>query len=156
MAEIDIGTPAIDRPAYCSVGNTLINVGNPANDSGFIKEIQTFAHLELNGCYFGIFYNIGGLNFKCRSAVEIGIVAQGYVATPVNLAVVTGDYIGMYAAGGAMDRHDSGGDGYWYDESVNNCVVDNESAYVLSSGRILSLYGETVPVKGGSRAIIIG
>ena len=158
MADIDIGSPADNRPQYVSGGYTLIVVDNPANLSGIITEIKTFVETELNGCYFGIFENTGGLNFKCRSAVAIDIVAVGLVAHEVNLAVVAGDYIGMYFAGGNMDRNDAGGVGYWY-EGSNNCVVDDETTYTFSGGRILSLEGsgaEVVAAAGRSFGFIMG
>lgn len=157
MADIDIGTPAIDRPQYVSQGNTLIVVANPANASGTITDIDVYIHGDVTGLKFGIFELISGTTFKCRSAVSIGDAAAGLREyTGLTLTVVAGDYIGAYWSFGNIDRHDAGGDGYWY-EGSDNCVVDDETEYTLSSGRILSLYGEgALAAKAGNQGHIFG
>ena len=137
---IDIGTEAINRDGVTPSGYTFIVVDNPANASGTIISVSLYADASLSNVSVGIFYNIGGLNFKCRSTVAIGAVGTGLTEHEVSLAVETGDYIGIFYSGGALDRNDSGGGGAWYEQS-NNCVVDNETLYALSSGRILSLSG---------------
>ncbi len=147
---IDVGASAINRAGIAAGEFTYISAENPANLTGNITEIKTYVDVSLTGCFFGIFELISDTTFKCRSAVDIGVVATGLVSHVVNLAVVAGDYIGIWwsTSSGKVDRNDSGGAGYWYIGSVNHCIVDDQATYTLSSGRILSLEGIGVEVSG--------
>lgn len=138
---INMGIEAIDRPSTVPAGYTFIVVDNPANASGTITDVDVYVNNNIGGLELGIFYNTSGLNFKCRSAVSIGASSTGFHRySGLSLAVEPGDYIGCFYVSGAIDRHDAGGAGAWYEES-DNCVVDNETLYQLSSGRMFSLYG---------------
>lgn len=155
--EIDVGGGAIDRNTFTGA-RTSISKDNPANASGEITsvEIWCIGPAGITGCKVGIFYKTNGDTLKCRSACSIGAVAGGSKQTsPVSLAVVTGDYIGMYWATGNMEVGAPSANGRWQ-HADDHCVVDDETEYTpLTSG--LSIYGTgEAAAAGGSRGFIIG
>jgi len=76
-------------------GYTIIDLTNPANASGTITSIQIRAQTALTGMRVGTFYLVSGATYKCRDSATIGSVTAGSVQTfPVQLTIVTGDFIG--------------------------------------------------------------
>lgn len=143
---IDIGEPAIVRTTSIVDNNTSINRGNPANASGIITSIEIYASAAypLVGCKVGTFYTTNGNTLKCRDVEDIGNVSGGSKQTfsGLSLAVVAGDYIGIYYSTGGVYVAYTGGSGEWY-ITGDHCIIDDETTYTLDSGgdSILSLYG---------------
>lgn len=136
---IDIGTEAIDRVKNIGI-YTLINKGNPANASGIITSVEIYAGvLGLLNCEVAIFYEGESNIFTTRSNVSLGTVEAGYSQHDVNLAVETGDYIGIYYSAGSIDRVLTGGVGFWYLEGDYIPCTDQE--FTPLADNILSLYG---------------
>ncbi|GAJ03290.1 unnamed protein product, partial [marine sediment metagenome] len=55
-ADIDIGMPAIDRPAGSTAEDTWVNIGNPANATGTITSIEIHVAIVLRNCEVATFY----------------------------------------------------------------------------------------------------
>ncbi|MBA7467763.1 hypothetical protein ES707_02984 [subsurface metagenome] len=139
---IDIGEAAVWRAGSSGPGDTYINTGNPANASGIIDTVEIWAKEDMTGCKVGTFYKTNGNTLKCRSVVEIGDVPSGskQTFTDLSLAVVTGDYIGIYPDSGRVAYISFGGAGVWI-KSGDGCVVDTEATYDFLSDWIMSLCG---------------
>lgn len=142
---IDIGAPAIARGFSLPPVQTRINKENPANASGTITSVEIWSKTDLSGVKVGIFYTTNGDTLKCRSAVTIGNVTSGSKQTfgGLSLAVMAGDYIGMYWSGGLGWYHTAGYTGIW-SIAGDHCIVDDEADYALGSGDAFSLYGTGV------------
>lgn len=139
---IDIGSAAIDRGSAGPFTDTrtYVDQNNPANASGTITSVEIFANAELSNCEVATFYVVSGNNLSTRDTHTIGTVAAGSKQTfsGLNITVVAGDYIGICATAGEIDRVLSG-DGYWlsyYDKIP--CVSDS---FEDNADRTISLYG---------------
>ena len=142
MAAIDVGPEAIDRASSSTAGYTDIQLTNPANLTGSITSVEIWASTNLTGCKVGIFYLVSGTTYKCRSAATIGNVTAGSKQTfsGLSLAVVTGDFIGIYWVSGYMEADTSGYDGFLWRDG-DHCVVNDSASYTLLSGDALSIKG---------------
>lgn len=160
---ITIGVAAIDRPDGAGYNTTWINKGGPASDTGTIDSIEIYARsgYDLTGCKVGIFYATvanepSWTKYKCRSAVTLGTVTSGSKQTitvdsesnAISLDVVSGDLIGIFFSGASsvIEHTEAGGAGLRV-ATTDHCVVDDETAYISSSG-VISLYstGYTVAI----------
>ena len=157
---IDIGAEAKDRGNYVVNNRTIINKDNPANASGTITSVEIWADTNLEGCRVGTFYTTNGNTLRCRDSEAIAgtITAGSKVTKAVTIAVEIGDYIGMYAFTGYIERDTSGYGGIWW---VAGEYIDpsDETSYSLSTGDAISLYGtgeEAAAAFVGSRGFIIG
>ncbi len=104
MPAIDVGDAAIDRIGNIAFSNeTGIFLGNPANASGIITQIQVFADEILVTCWAGLFFLVSGTTYQNRSIASLGNVAKGSVQTfsGLTLAVQVGDYIGFWVNTGS-------------------------------------------------------
>ena len=104
--DIDMGMPAIDRPAREGPDITLIDAENPADASGIIDTVEIWAYAKLTGCKVGIFQKTGANKFRCRSVAYLGTVAAGSKQTfdNLDLDVRMGDFIAIYFSGGSIDE----------------------------------------------------
>lgn len=115
MTAIDIGSAATDRNSAAGATYTYIPLANTANASGKITSVELWFNTNATGVKVGTFSRSGAV-FTPRSSASIGSVTAGskQTFTGLNIDVVTGDYIGYYAASGGMDYSNSGGSGYYY------------------------------------------
>lgn len=139
---IDVGGACEDRLSYSNMSMTRIDLNNAANASGILTNVCCWMKaVGAYDLYFGIFYQISGNTYKCRSAVNAGRLDVGENNEVVSLAIEAGDIIGAY--GGSNDNRietGSAGAGHlWH--AGNCCVVNNETTYSLSADRTMSLYG---------------
>ncbi len=137
-----IGTEAIDRGSYMPPDYTVIGKDNPANATGTITSVEIWAYSELAGVVVGTFYTTNGNTLKCRDSEAIpGLITPGSKQTKtVSITVVTGDYIGMYYTGGAVERDTNGYADLW---TLKEEQIDpgDEATYALWKGQAISLYG---------------
>lgn len=139
---IIIGSPAINRPSDID-GYTFINLFAIATGAGFINNVDVW--IATGGTvYVGIFFQVGALQYKCRSAASLGVLGAGFThKTGLALAVAVGDVIGFYGTPpNRIDYDPAGGSGELY-VAGNTCVVDNVTIYVLHAAGICSVYGES-------------
>ncbi len=110
MTAITVGNAAIDRASRAPANYTHIDKVNPANGTGTIDTVAVYIYTAVSSAKVGIFYVVSANNLTCRSYANLGALSVGLnTITGLSLAVQTGDYIGIYIAGGEMDRADSGG-----------------------------------------------
>jgi len=99
---IDIGTPAIDRPATMSPLTRIITE-NLANETGKITSVEIWALTNLTDCEVATFYAVDETHYTTRDYETIGTVTAGSKQTfAVNLDVEKNDVIGIYYSGGAL------------------------------------------------------
>lgn len=141
MAIITIGPDATNRASVTVSGNVVLDLANPSNGTGTITSVSIYVASTTTTTAVGIFYLVSGTTYKCRSAVSLGSLSAGLnTINDLNLDVVTGDVIGCYHSGGAIDRADNGGSSAYY--SGNTCIVGNQTSYVTSGqARIISVQG---------------
>jgi len=140
---IDIGALAIDRSSWSTIADrTYVSKTNPANANGTIDTVKIWASLELANCIVGTFFTTNGDTLKCRDSVAIGNVVAGSEQTfgGLSIAVEVGDYIGLYATAGRIERDSTGGDGAWFADG-QNIDPNDETTYTLLADYAISLYG---------------
>ena len=142
--DIDIGCPAIMREyAYSDNIYTIINEGNPANESGKIKSIEIYSAngIILIGVTVATFYVVNGNRLSTRDHVYIGDIAPGEKRIfAVDLDVVKGDYIGFVSSDSSNIQVDtSGGDNTWY--KLGNFIPCTNEIFGVDYGWVISLYG---------------
>lgn len=158
MADIDIGSPAIDRAFDTTVGlRTEINNFNPANLDGIIDTVEIWAFASMTGVRIGTFEKLDGNIFKCRDSVAIGNVASGAKRTfpGLSIEVKAGDYIGIYASTGNIEKDINLGNNWWF---IVGEFIDpgDQATYSLLTNAHCSLYGSGEEVAlGRSQAVII-
>lgn len=151
MAAIDVGSDAIDRTNNESIINyTVINLNNAANETGVITsvEIWLLSGFNASNAKIGVFYG-SGTTYTCRGYVSIGSITSGskQTFTNLNLPITAGDFIGIYATAGRIERSTSGGNNvlsYPGDQTASGAVT-----YNTSGGSIISLYGIGATVNVG-------
>ncbi|MBA7591601.1 hypothetical protein ES708_33761 [subsurface metagenome] len=141
--EIDIGSEAIDRALYHAYGWTMFETHNPANASGKITSVEIWAvsNAPLTDCKVGTFYRLGNSDYKCRDSANLGTVISGskQIFSGLDIAVETGDFIGIYFSGGEIER-DSG------EETVYRVAGDHvnpgdQATFSPAAPSYFSLYG---------------
>lgn len=146
--EIDIGPGAI---AWVSAtgSNTLIDMANPANDTGTIDTFEVYAATTMDGTNkVGTFYG-SGTDYTNRDGETIGTVEAGAkrTFTGLDIDVETGDYAGTYYSTGEIEA-ESGGDTDIYYKSGDQFGTGMQT-YSLQSNYTISIYGTgETPVVG--------
>ena len=148
---VDIGAEAIIRAAGFTVGYTMINKDKPAEADGIIVKVEIYADENMSGVRVGTFYTTNGNTLKCRAVEVIAgtVFAGSKTEKDVSIAVLTGDYIGLYYTGGRIERDTSGFGGLWY--SVTAAPnPDDEWGFTLAGDDAVSLGGyiEALPAGG--------
>jgi len=144
ISALEIGAPAIERPATWEAWWTGFNLENPANTSGIIDTIEVWAASNITGFRVGTFYLISGNDYKCRDSVVLGDVAAGAKRTFTGLSLATeaGDYLGCYTSSGTalLERTTTGGAGCM-DTAGEHIDPNDQATYTLYAGYTISLYG---------------
>src|SRR3972149_319437 len=141
MATRDVGSAAGNGESSVAAGTTFFALANPANISGVIDTVEIWAASNMSGLKVGIFYQVSGAIYKCRSVATIGSVTAGSKKTfsGLNLAVVAGDYIGFYHTGGALEYGSAGrGRGYLAGDHV---IEGQQNTFGIAGGGSFSCYG---------------
>ena len=156
---IDIGCPAVDREnIYSSNVYTVVNIGNPANASGHITEVEIYPSDDDNmlDVKVATFFIVSGNNLSTRDYEMIGTVVKGAKRTfTVNIDVLEGDYIGFVASNGARIKSlTTGGEGTWYSPIDTDYIPCTNKTFGVDEGWDISLYGTGVTEK--TNAIFFG
>jgi len=149
VAVIDVGPGAINRASNYSAAQTLIDLNNPANDTGSLDtfELWPFTGYSLANCKVGTFYEDGAAGtYISRDYATIGAVTAGSKQTfsGLSIDVESGDYAGQYSTAGYMEADTSGFAGF-YSKSGDQFGAGSQT-YILHSGDAVSIYatGTTV------------
>lgn len=153
---IDIGSAAVVGDDYWTFApRTFISQINPANATGKIISVQIYAQTSysLENCEVATFYRPDPTNFPNKFTTRdyetvdnghgAGVVIGGSTQTfIVDLDVVEGDYIGIYASWGRL-RSTVNGTKFWYvnadnipctNETFLNEIIGDLSVYGTGSG----------------------
>lgn len=140
---IDVGSDCIDRPTDLASGYTNIDKNNPANASGTITNVCIWAAVNLANCEVAIFQEVAADTFTTRSNVAIGAVTAGSAQNfAVSLAIVTGDYIGIYFSAGLIEKT-TAGENRWYKSGDH--IPCTSVLFSVSGAAQLSVYGTSAP-----------
>lgn len=139
MAAITIGTTPVNRGTSFGVV-TLIELSNPAGDSGTINTVEIWASSNLSNCEVATFFNVSGNNYSTRDSAALGAVTAGSKQTFSGLSITcqTGDYIGIYYTAGSIERDTSGGSGVMW--AAGDQIPCTNKAFSASASNIISLY----------------
>lgn len=140
MANIDIGSEAINRVSSSAATYTTIHFNNAANNSGLLNTFEIWHDTDGTGVKVGTFYGSSN-NWTNRDYETLGNVTSGskQTFTGKNCIVSAGDFIGHYAATGAIEKVDTGGSGY--DWKAGDQFDAGTQSYGTLSNSIFSLYG---------------
>jgi hypothetical protein len=134
---ITVGTPAV--PGGNSGGPyTYVNIGNPSNASGRLKQVQIFVNNQMQGVVVATFSATGD-TLTAKSKFPIGNLFQGLQICDVDLPVSQGDYIGIYFSSGDIAANFDGGPGLW--RSAGDQTGCLNQPFIRYDGFSLSLYG---------------
>lgn len=141
---IDIGTGAVNgNSAWGTAGYTLLDEGNPANDTGTIDTVEVWANVSMSGTNkVGTFYG-SGTSWNDRDYATIGTVTSGAKRTFTGLSidVATGDIIGTHYTAGKIEVTTSGGVCLLYDWGDNFGAAARTYNNTDYPSYKLSLYG---------------
>ncbi len=138
--DIDIGMPAINRGSTSTSGSTYISIDNPANASGTITSIEIWSNTTLLSCEVATFFVVSGNNLSTRDSEFIGSVTAGSKQTfEVDLEVQEGDFIGIRAGSGQVERDTTGYAGLWY--KSGDYIPCTNVLFAIAADDAISLYG---------------
>lgn len=139
---IDIGSEAVDRGGYMALGNTRIDLYNPANLSGAINVIEVYGNGTMVGCKVGTFSGSSS-TYTSRDFESLGDVPGGskQIFTGLNCAVESGDYIGLYASSGGIQVSMDGGTGMRRNSTGDAFSGEAVEFDTYTAGRAMSVYG---------------
>jgi hypothetical protein len=147
MATIDVGPGATNRAssANTAANYTFIDLNNPANDTGTLDTFEIYAYENMSGVKMGTFYKDDPY-YPNRDYESIGNVTAGskQTFTGKNCDVESGDYLGIGATGGKIER-DTSGYYYYVADDADDFGTSNFQVKSYISGDALSIYatGET-------------
>lgn len=142
MPNINVGPAAINRASSSYKGYTVLDLSYPADATGLITTITVYVATQITTAKIGIFYLSSGTTYVCRSSYTTGVLTTTLnTLGGLSLAVVLGDFIGIYYADGAIDMSSSGGSSVY----VSGEYADvGDSASYSAQSTDLSLHGEGI------------
>jgi len=144
MAEITIGSPAIDRPIQqLSSSSTRLTKNGLANGTGKINYFAVYvgATGSIFGLKMGTFQDNGSENYTSRDYATLGDVSPGFQSfSGLDVDVVTNDLLGFYMSSGyPVYTSDAGANSYSFLTGDQFGTTNTYSA--SSSTRYYSVYG---------------
>ncbi len=154
MGAIDVGITPANKNDYDTFGITIVQKGNPANDTGTLTSIQAWANTNIAGFRAGSFYLTSGTTFVCRdSTVEATInnitagSTQTFDISADPITINSGDYIGCYFTSGRLEANSpSANDEWWY---AGERIDPTDTASFTLTDYDDSLYGTGATPAGG-------
>ena len=146
MGAVDIGSGAIDGDGVQPANYTAIDLANPANATGTIDTFEVWFYDTGSGVKLGTFYG-SDTDYTSRDVEVIGDVTSGSKQTfsGLDCDVTAGDFAGMYAVNGRIDRSTSGGSGRAY--RSGDQFGAGQQTYTVAANEKISIYGAgTAPV----------
>ncbi len=142
---IDVGSAATNRASTYNPANTILDLANVANGTGYLTSVEVWAAVDITGLVVASYTLVAGTTYTCRDSVRIGNVTAGSKQTFSNLAlrVGTSDVIGCWYDTGNIERSVSGGSGLLYysgQATTPGSTTDFSSAAPIVDDAI-SLYG---------------
>jgi hypothetical protein len=152
MAVIDIGPGAINRSgtwSFKTEDSTIVDLGNPANDTGILDTFEIFANTTLSDVKIGTFSG-SDTSYDDRDYEIIGTVTASskQTFTGKNCNVSSGDYLGIFATDGAIERATSGGASVYY--KVGDYFGSGSNTYTLVADDVISIYATGATAAAGN------
>lgn len=151
-AAIDVGPGATTRSTAYSGGNTAVDKGNPANDTGTIDSVEIYAVTDnMLNTEVALFYVVSGDNLSTRSNALLGTVVKGskQTFTGLTLACTASDYLGVYWSSGSLYTGSSGGAGVWRTFGTDKIPCTNEAFSALAN-YVISIYATGATTAGAA------
>ena len=151
MAVIDVGSEVKDRASQFIAGYTVIDIANPANDTGVLDTFEIWlVSANTGGVKVGTF-SYSSPNATNRDFENLGAVTNGskQTFTGKNCDVSSGDLIGVYlVSNGAIERDITGYSGTYY--VVSDIFGAGASSVTLVADDAISIYATGATVAAGS------
>lgn len=138
-----VGSPAIDRPTYFALQNTIIDRSVPANEDGTLGGIAIWLYSDATGVEIGSCYQPG--NYYTRNYGSIpGTISSGseQLITGLSIGFLAGDWIGIHGSTGNIELSTSGGGGISY--KYGDYIPCSNATFSYLAGRAISLNGYSV------------
>lgn len=137
---IDIGPGAVDRSNTGWAEYTVIDLANPANDTGSLDTFELWFNSTGSGVKVGTFYG-SSTDYTSRDVETIGDVTSGskQTFTGKDCSVTSGDFVGVYAAGGNIEWVELGGSGIY--QKYGDQFGAGLQTYELYADDAISIYG---------------
>jgi len=137
---IDIGPGAIGRGNAWTVASTLIDLTNPANDTGKLDTFELWFAVSSTGVKAGTFYG-SGTSYTNRDGETIGAVTAGSKQTfsGLDCDVESGDFAGVYQGTGRIELDLTGGSGM--KRKDGDQFGTGAQTYTSYAVYIISIYG---------------
>jgi hypothetical protein len=152
MATIYVGPGATDRASSANTpaNYTFIDFNNPANDTGTLDTFEIYAYENMSSVKMGTFF-FDTPYYPNRDYESIGNVTAGskQTFTGKNCDVVSGDYLGVGAGGGKLERDTSGYSSYVMDDA-DDFGTSNFQVYIELDRDALSIYATGATVAAGN------
>ncbi|MBA7534810.1 hypothetical protein ES705_27060 [subsurface metagenome] len=133
-----IGAEAIDRGNDVPAVYTIVGKESPSLINGLVTLVQVWASQPCLNFEVGIFYEVGMQSLTTRSTFEIGAIPAGFSEHQVSLSALIGDYIGMHATSGKLDKVNAG-EGYW--SKLADLIPCTGAFFDWTQARTISLRG---------------
>jgi hypothetical protein len=139
MADIDIGPGATNRASTVSYNQTLVDVNNPANNTGTLDTMEFWANSTISGTKCGTFSG-SDTSYDDRDYETIGSITGGskQTFTGLNCDVSSGDFLGIYYSSGLMERDTTGYAGVY--SKTGDWFGSDTQLYTLFYGDAISIY----------------
>jgi hypothetical protein len=150
MAVIDIGPGAVTQSSTWNVTRTVIDLNNPANDTGNLTSAEFyFSSGDGLNVKVGTFYG-AGTDYTYRASATIGTVISGskQTFTGLSFAVTSNDYLGIYASEGKIKIITTTGAAVYY-MTGDHMTAEGAQTYTLYGATVkISIYatGATVDI----------
>jgi nicotinic acid phosphoribosyltransferase len=150
MATIDVGLTPVNRGAASSATHSLLDLNNPANDTGSLDTFEIWAATNLSGTKIGTFSG-SGTSWTVRDYESIGNVTSGskQTFTGKNCNVSTNDVLGIYFSGGTIERDTSGFGGVGVKLSTD-VFGGGTNTYNISDDDAFSIYATGATAAAGN------
>ena len=136
---IDVGVTNTEPTFSFSSDKTIIQLGNPANATGIITNVELNIGTSMVGLIIGTFSFSSGNTYICKSSLSIGSLSVGInTLIDLSLSINVGDYIGCYYSSGSIYSPFTGAGLAWL--SGSHISVNDSGVYTISD-RDLYLYG---------------
>lgn len=146
MAVITVGNEPINRASSTTANVTRVDMLSGATGTGKINQIEIYVATAITGGLQVALFSAVGNNLTTRSVVDLGTAAAGYnlyttdsLGNPIDMDVVTGDFIGFYGNDGAVDIGATALNSQWWKTGDN--IPCTNTAFSTATGRIMSILG---------------
>ena len=146
---MDVGNAATNRGSSQTGDYTLIILGNPANESSYVRHVEIYATGDMT-CQVGAFFLISGSDYGCTYYSGNLVCASGLNTFDApgdftEFAIASGEFIGISSASLALS-YDTSGSGLYH----GGDYIPYANVTMLSIGRAYSVYATSEAAATGA------